>query len=120
MTLDFSLQQQIRETRARHPERLAEVYAQRKRRDVVSGDGRLFIIAADHPARGALGVRNDPMAMANRYTLLHRLQIALSRPGVDGVLGTPDIIDDLALMGCLDNKLVVGSMNRGGLRGASC
>ena len=119
MTLDFSLQQQIRETRARHPERLAEVYAQRKRRDVVSGDGRLFIIAADHPARGALGVRNDPMAMANRYTLLHRLQIALSRPGVDGVLGTPDIIDDLALMGCLDNKLVVGSMNRGGLRGAS-
>lgn len=119
MTLDFSLQQQIRETRARHPERLAEVYAQRKRRDVTSGDGRLFIIAADHPARGALGVRNDPMAMANRYTLLHRLQIALSRPGVDGVLGTPDIIDDLALMGCLDNKLVVGSMNRGGLRGAS-
>ena len=119
MTLDFSVQQHIRETRARYPERLAEVYAQRKRRDVVSGDGRLFIIAADHPARGALGVRNDAMAMANRYTLLHRLQIALSRPGVDGVLGTPDIIDDLALMGCLDNKLVVGSMNRGGLRGAS-
>ncbi|MBP6043662.1 MAG: deoxyribose-phosphate aldolase [Rhodoluna sp.] len=119
MTLDFSVQQHIRETRARHPERLAEVYAQRKRREVVSGDGRLFIIAADHPARGALAVRNDPMAMANRYQLLENLALALSRPGVDGVLGTPDIIDDLALMGCLDNKLVVGSMNRGGLRGAS-
>ena len=119
MTLDFSVQQHIRETRARHPERLAEVYAQRKRRDVVSGDGRLFIIAADHPARGALAVRNDPMAMANRYQLLENLALALSRPGVDGVLGTPDIIDDLALMGCLDNKLVVGSMNRGGLRGAT-
>jgi len=119
MTLDFSVQQHIRETRARHPERLAEVYAQRKRRDVVTGDGRLFIIAADHPARGALAVRNDPMAMANRYQLLENLALALSRPGVDGVLGTPDIIDDLALMGCLDNKLVVGSMNRGGLRGAS-
>ena len=119
MTLDFSVQQHIRETRARYPERLAEIYAQRKRRDVVSGDGRLFIIAADHPARGALAVRNDPMAMANRYQLLENLALALSRPGVDGVLGTPDIIDDLALMGCLDNKLVVGSMNRGGLRGAS-
>jgi DhnA family fructose-bisphosphate aldolase class Ia len=35
------------------------------------------------------------------------------------VLATPDIIDDLALLGLLDNKIVVGSMNRGGLRGAS-
>ena len=38
--------------------------------------------------------------------------------GVDGVLGTPDIIDDLALLGVLDDKIAVGSMNRGGLRGA--
>jgi DhnA family fructose-bisphosphate aldolase class Ia len=57
--------------------------------------------------------------MADRYDLLTRLATALSRPGVDGVLGTPDIIDDLALLGCLDDKIVVGSMNRGGLRGAS-
>jgi DhnA family fructose-bisphosphate aldolase class Ia len=35
------------------------------------------------------------------------------------VLGTPDIIDDLAGLGLLDDKIVVGSMNRGGLRGAS-
>ena len=51
--------------------------------------------------------------------LLDRLAIALSRPGVDGVLGTPDIIDDLAALGLLDDKIIVGSMNRGGLRGAS-
>jgi hypothetical protein len=76
-------------------------------------------VAADHPARGALAVGNDPMAMANRYVLLDRLAIALSRPGVDGVLGTPDIIDDLAALGLLDDKIIVGSMNRGGLRGAS-
>ena len=57
--------------------------------------------------------------MADRYDLLTRLATALSRPGVDGVLGTPDIIDDLALLGCLDDKIVVGSMNRGGLRGAA-
>jgi hypothetical protein len=57
--------------------------------------------------------------MADRYELLTNLAIALDRPGVDGVLGTPDIIDDLALLGLLDNKIVVGSMNRGGLRGAS-
>ena len=35
------------------------------------------------------------------------------------MLGTPDIIDDLALLGVLDGKIAVGSMNRGGLRGAA-
>ncbi|MFC5931428.1 class I fructose-bisphosphate aldolase [Cryobacterium melibiosiphilum] len=109
----------LRETRAAHPERVAEILASRTRRDLVQGDGRLFIVAADHRARGALGVNGDPMAMSNRYALLESLAIALSRPGVDGVLGTPDIIEDLALLGLLDDKIVVGSMNRGGLRGAS-
>ena len=116
MTLDFS---KLRELRAAHPEKLAEIYSKRDRREVIQGDGRLFIIAADHPARNAVAVRNNPRAMENRYDLLTRLATALSRPGVDGVLGTPDIIDDLALLGCLEGKLVVGSLNRGGLRGAS-
>jgi len=109
----------LRNARAANPNAVAEAYANRKRRDIIQGDGKIFIVAADHPARGALGVRKDEMAMADRYDLLTRLATALSRPGVDGVLGTPDIIDDLALLGCLDNKLIVGSMNRGGLRGAS-
>lgn len=115
-TLDFDL---LRETRAAHPQRLAEIYADRKHRELIRGDGRLFIVAADHPARGALGVGGNPTAMADRYALIERLAMALSRPGVDGVLGTPDIIDDLALLGLLDDKIVVGSMNRGGLKGAS-
>jgi hypothetical protein len=79
----------------------------------------LLIIAADHPARGALGVADRPMAMANRFDLLDRILTALSRPGVDGVLGTADIIEDLLLLGALDGKLAVGSMNRGGLPGAA-
>ena len=37
---------------------------------------------------------------------------------VDGLLGSPDIIEDLALLGALDEKIVIGSMNRGGLAGA--
>lgn len=115
-TLDFDT---LRETRAAHPERIAAILAARTRRTLIQGDGRLFIVAADHRARGALGVRSDESAMANRYQLLETLATALSRPGVDGVLGTPDIIEDLALLGLLDDKIVVGSMNRGGLRGAS-
>lgn len=114
--LDFEA---LRNARAENPELLAQTYAKRKRRPIIQGDGKLFIVAADHPARGALGVRKDEMAMADRYDLLTRLATALSRPGVDGVLGTPDIIDDLALLGCLEGKIVVGSMNRGGLRGAA-
>jgi hypothetical protein len=116
MALDFA---QLREIRAANPEKLAEIYAKRTRRDVIQGDGRLLIVAADHPARNAVAVRDNPRAMANRYELIERLATALSRPGVDGVLGTPDIIDDLALLGCLEGKIVVGSLNRGGLRGAS-
>jgi DhnA family fructose-bisphosphate aldolase class Ia len=57
--------------------------------------------------------------MADREELLERLVTALSRPGVDGVLGTPDIIEDLLLLGALENKVVLGSMNRGGVAGSS-
>jgi DhnA family fructose-bisphosphate aldolase class Ia len=109
----------LRDIRAFTPDRIAATHATRHRRDVLRGDGRLFIVAADHPARGALAVGGDRTAMADRYDLLDRLATALRRPGVDGVLGTPDIIDDLAALGLLDDKIVVGSMNRGGLRGAT-
>ena len=109
----------LRRARAEDPQQIRAAFAARRRRPLIQDDGRLFIVAADHPARGALGVRDDSMAMADRYDLLERLAIALDRPGVDGVLGTPDIIDDLALLGLLDDKIVVGSMNRGGLRHSS-
>lgn len=109
----------LRDARTRHPERIAEAFRDRRRRELIGDDGRLMIIAADHPARGSLAVGADASAMANRYDLLDRLATALEHPGVDGVLGTPDIIDDLAALGLLDDKIVVGSMNRGGLRGAT-
>ncbi|WP_369030891.1 Cgl0159 family (beta/alpha)8-fold protein [Streptomyces adonidis] len=104
--------------RARHPEAVAEAAARRVRRPLIGDSGRLMIVAADHPARGALGVGDRPLAMANRVDLLERLCVALSRPGVDGVLATADILDDLLLLGVLDDKVVMGSMNRGGLAGA--
>lgn len=109
----------LTQIRAQDPGLIAELWSARKRRTQrVGADGKLLIVAADHPARGALGVRQEPMAMADRPDLLERLCNALARPGVDGVLGTPDILDDLLLMGALEDKLVIGSMNRGGLQGA--
>jgi DhnA family fructose-bisphosphate aldolase class Ia len=105
--------------RARHPEAIAEAAARRVRRPLLGDSGRLMIVAADHPARGALGVGDRPLAMADRAELLARLCTALSRPGVDGVLATADILEDLLLLGALEGKVAVGSMNRGGLAGAA-
>ncbi|HEY2687624.1 MAG TPA: aldolase [Streptosporangiaceae bacterium] len=108
----------ILEVRTRRPQAIAEAATARKRRDSLLGDdNRLFIIAADHPARGALRVGERPMALADRAELLERMSLALARPGVDGVLGTADVIEDLLLLGALDDKVVIGSMNRGGLAG---
>ncbi|MCX3286184.1 deoxyribose-phosphate aldolase [Streptomyces sp. NEAU-H22] len=115
MTVDVS---ELVRLRSHRPEAIAEAAARRPRRPLLNGDGRLMIVAADHPARGALGVGGRPLAMANRADLLERLCLALSRPGVDGVLATADILDDLLLLGALDGKVVLGSMNRGGLQGA--
>jgi DhnA family fructose-bisphosphate aldolase class Ia len=109
----------VREIRAREPERVAELAANRRRRPMFDGSGRTMIVAADHPARNALGVRANAMAMADRGDLLARLVLALSRPGVDGVLATPDVLEDLLILGALEDKLVFGSMNRGGLQGAA-
>lgn len=88
-------------------------------------DGRLFLIAADHPARGSNGVGGDPLAMADRRDLLARLVVTLSDPGCDGIMASPDVLEELACLtlpdgqAVLDGKVVIGTMNRGGLAGSS-
>jgi hypothetical protein len=118
----------VREAELRHsadirthrPQAIVEAAAHRlPARSLLGEHGRLMIIAADHPARGALRAGQEPLAMSHRADLLDRLCLALSRPGVNGVLGTPDILEDLLLLGALDDKVVIGSMNRGGLAGTA-
>ena len=108
----------ILEARAHRPGAIAAAASGRVRpASLFNEHGRLMMIAADHPARGALRAGDRALAMADRVELLDRLCLALSRPGVNGVLGTPDVLEDLLLLGALDDKVVVGSMNRGGLAG---
>jgi DhnA family fructose-bisphosphate aldolase class Ia len=109
----------INEVRSRHPQRISTLLASRSRRSLFGADGKLMIVACDHPARGVLGAGGNPTAMANRTELLERLLTALSRPGVDGLLATADIAEDLLMLGALEDKLVFSSLNRGGLQGAS-
>jgi hypothetical protein len=107
---------EVIETRVRRPGQIAEAAARRARApSVVGPDGRLVIVAADHPARGTLRAGRKRLAMADRADLLERLCVALGRPGVGGVLGTADVLEDLLLLGVLEGKVVIGSMNRGGL-----
>lgn len=105
----------LTEIRATQPGAIAEALSIRKRRPLVGDGGTLFLLAADHPARGIVKAGENPMAMADRGDYLERIVTALDRPGVDGIMATPDIVDDLALLGALDGKVVIGSMNRGGL-----
>ena len=108
----------LNEIRATDPGRIRRRLATRRRRDLFGPDGRLMIVACDHPARGALGAGSRPMAMGSRTELLARLVTALSRPGVDGLLSTADIAEDLLLLGALEGKVVFASINRGGLQGS--
>ena len=109
----------ITDVRANDPGAIARAWQNRTTRSTLRGDGRLMIVAADHPARGALAVGSRPTAMNSRTDLLDRLRAALADPGVDGVLATAEILDDLVLIGALDNKVVFSSFNRGGLAGSS-
>lgn len=106
--------------RVETPGKIVEAAAARTRPTSWLGPtGRLMVIAADHPARGSTAAAGHPFAMADRPLLLDRLCQALARPEVNGVLGSADVIEDLLLLGALDGKVVIGSMNRGGLAGTA-
>ena len=106
------------ESRATDPDAALTALRTRRRRPLLT-DGRLFIVAADHTARGMLGVGADRFVMADRRRLLEALLVSLENAEVDGVLGSPDILEELALLGALDGRLAFGTTNRGGIMGAA-
>ena len=118
MLLDDDRWADLLHERATRPAAAGERLRSRRRRPLLGADGRLFIVAADHTARGMLGVGDEPFAMVDRRRLLENLLVSLAHPGVDGVLGSPDVLEELALLGALDGKLAFGTMNRGGIMGA--
>lgn len=119
MTVTREQYRALIEARIHEPAQLQTALLSRRRRSIPGDDGRLLIIAADHTARGMLAAAGDPLAVADRYTLLDRLVRTLAMPGVDGVLASADILEELAWLGALDDRLAFGTMNRGGIIGAS-
>ena len=117
--IDDSVWNRLLRERAEHPLAFADALRGRRRRSLLPADNQLLIVAADHTARAILAAGAEPFAIANRRELLDRLTRALANPLVDGVLASADIIEELAWLGALEEKVVFGTMNRGGYLGAT-
>ncbi len=118
MSLDRTKYQGLLNARVFEPASLQKALVGRRRRKQKTQDGNLLILAADHTARGKISLGLDPIAMSDRYNLLDRLTRCLALPEVDGVLASADILEELAFLGALNDKLAIGTMNRGGIIGA--
>jgi hypothetical protein len=122
-----SVYEMITEYRVKRPELIEKTASCRKKRLHLTIDGKLTILAADHPARGVTDLGSDPFKMANRYQYLGRVLRVIAASNFDGFMGTPDFIEDLFLIdyivqenggpSFLDDKVLVGCMQRGGVAG---
>jgi hypothetical protein len=115
----------ITEARVNRPQLLASAADRRKRRGHPAPGGRLLILACDHPARGVTAALDAPLLMGNRQEYMGRAIRALLEPGFDGVMAHSDLVEDLLILdgllrerggpSLLDDRLVIGCMNRGGV-----
>jgi len=112
-----------------HSRRVIEQEARRrKKRYSLTENGKLVLAALDHAARGVTEVGSNKLAMGDRHELLARARRVLADPNLDGLLVTGDVLEELLILNhlerrefgasFLDRRILVGSMNRGGLAGA--
>ncbi|MBD3265315.1 TIM barrel protein [bacterium] len=126
--LTEDLWDKLGEIRINQPGLIKERMKARQQRETLAPDGKLVILAADHPARMVTNVGEKPAAMGDRFEYLGRCARVLMASRVDGLMGTADIIEDLILLDSfyqekagasfLDKKVLIACMNRGGLAGA--
>jgi len=124
-----ALAARLTDTRVNDPRFASRAAAARIRRPRLAPDGKLNLLAADHPARNVTKVGEKVLAMADRRDYLARIVRVLTSARVDGVMATMDILEDLLSIDgflraageapLLDHKLLIASLNRGGLAGAS-
>ena len=115
----------LTEIRVNDPECAFRAAHSRTRRSSLTLDGKLNILAADHPARRVTGVGGNSLGMGDRRDYLARIVRVLMGGSVDGVMATMDIIEDLLILDVsgrdsfLRDKLLIASLNRGGLAGSN-
>ena len=123
-----SLYEKITETRIGKPELIITAAERRVRPEDITYDGKLTLLAADHPARRVTAAGNDPIAMGDRYELLGRILRVLATE-FDGVVATVDVLEELLILdqlivdaggdSFLADTLLIASINRGGLQGSA-
>ena len=122
--LDSAIFQELNRIKAFQPEIIEqEAYCRRK-----PGYPHecLVFAAADHNARMINEYKGNPIGLSNRREYLTRLVRMLQSDRIDGIEATPDIIEDLIILNklcresgkkaVLDGKMLVGTVNRGGLK----
>ncbi len=125
----MSLFDRITDVRVRRHQLILQEAARRKRRTDLAPEGRLVLLAADHPARMLTAVGENPIAMGDRHQYLGRILRIIAAAGVDGIIATTDIVEDLLIVNglvreaggpsFLDQRILIGSMNRSGLAGSA-
>lgn len=124
-----SILDEITEIRVNRPQVITEEAQRRQRRPRLALDGKLVLAALDHPARGVTKILGDDLAMGDRHQFLGRARRVLEDEYLDGILGSTDILEELLILSSmerqrtgqsfLDGRVMVGSMNRGGLAGTA-
>ena len=125
--LPLKLFEAITEVRVNNPETALEEASCRRRRSRLTLDGKLVVLATDHPGRRVTNLPGDPLGMGDRHSYLARALRVLTTPGCDGIMGATDFMEDLLIVNALvrqaggpsliDDKVLIGCMNRGGHAG---
>lgn len=127
--LTDDLMTQITQVRVGNPQYTWLRAQSRLRPEALKPDGKLNLLAADHPARRVTKVGDNPLGMADRRDYLARIYRVLSAGSVDGLMATMDLIEEVLILDGLlmdrgqesvvDGKHLIASLNRGGLAGVS-
>ncbi len=127
--LPDSLMARLTDVRVNDPEYALRRARSRVRREKLAPSGKLNILAADHPARRVTKVGDNALGMADRRDYLARILRVLEASTVDGLMASMDLIEEILILDGLlrdkgaaspvDGKLLIASLNRGGLAGVA-
>jgi hypothetical protein len=117
----------ITDLRINRPDVPLKISRMRRRRKDLTTDGRLTLLAADHPARMVTRIGDEELRMGDRREFLSGIARVMACSPFDGLLGTADVLDDVFYLenmirgkrSIVDGKVLIGSVNRGGLSGAA-
>jgi len=88
----------------------------------------MIILATDHPGRRVTVMRDDSIGMGDRFQYIGRVLRVITDEQFDGVMCTPDMMEEIIIVdylykqktgkSFLDEKVLIGCMNRGGHSGS--